>query len=332
MLGDVARHQFGQRSPLTERHMNRLFQNIMARTIGGRVIAHRLDKALQAQTGLFNEIKHFIDAIGPILLMQKQVIKPGIAAMNMIADKRIALEPVGPGQGIEQRLAEIEAARPAGLGIEAFHHFLHVIDALATQFPINHQPHATIGFERIRKRAQPRIGIRQMMQHPATVNVIERPVFGCQINERTGDKGHVLFKIAALDAGFGDLAGTFGQVDIDDIGLGLAVAGLLGQHDKRIARPTAGDQNFDLAAFGLCGRITPAKNEMHHFVPVARRSGDKSFILILGIAGRIGICLVLVACLFRRLHSIGTFFVVGHYRVFQQRSDWDGNILYQRIN
>ena len=146
VFGDVARHQLGQGGPFAERHMHRTIQHIMARTIGCRVIAHRFDKVLNAQAGLLGEVKDLIHPIGAVLLVQQQIIKPGIAAIDMIADKWIAFKPIGAGQAVKQGLAKVQTACATGLGIQALHHFLHVIHPGPAQLAIDHQAHAAIGF------------------------------------------------------------------------------------------------------------------------------------------------------------------------------------------
>ena len=139
-----------------------------------------------------------------------------------------------------------------------------------------------------------------MMQHPTAINIIKRAIFGRQIDKGSGDKGDVLFQIAALDPGLGNGAGAFREIDINDFRLGFAVTGLLGQHDQGIPGAATGDQNFDFATFGLCRWIAPAKDKMNNFIPIARRAADQALILVFRISCRIGIGFILITRFVRR--------------------------------
>ena len=51
---------------------------------------------------------------------------------------------------------------------------------------------------------------------------------------------------------------------------------------------------------------------MNDLVPITRRTGDKALVLILGLAGRIGLGFVLITGLFRSLAVPRPVFLVGH--------------------
>ena len=93
---------------------------------------------------------------------------------RVVADGRIAAEPIGRRQLASRRLAVSTRWHPLARRSPApAQHLLGVIDARAAERAIEHEADAAVGRQDAIERREPGRGIGQMMQHAAAVDVVE---------------------------------------------------------------------------------------------------------------------------------------------------------------
>ena len=141
------------------------------------------------------------------------------------------------------------------------------------------------------QRRQPGHGIFEVMQDPTTVDVVELAEVKCRdLLDRAVDKARI-GQAARFNPRLRDVGRGPGDIQMDDLRVDTRAGMLLRQHDGGIARPATGHKDAERARSGTRAR----ENVMIDLRDMAGRAGHQPFRLVRGIAGRIGVILVLLA-------------------------------------
>ena len=159
---------------------------------------------------------------------------------------------------------------------------LQHVNAGAAVRGIDHQADAAAGREDAGQGAQTFGGIREVMQHAAAIDVVERAEAGLRKIEQ-GARLPLQREVARVGTGAGDATRGFGSIEPGD-GAGAILGGeLLRQHYGAVARAASGEEGAQSVL-----RPTSSEQPVFDLAEMARAADDQPFGLVTGVARRIG--------------------------------------------
>jgi hypothetical protein len=198
------------------------------------VVGDRVEELLDAQVGARQERLDLGHGVAAVLHVEQEVHQPRIAGPAQVAPGA-RLEGMVGTPAVEQLARQCHLLGQRVRAAEPPHEVLHHVHALAAVGRVDHQAQPARRREHVGERAQPGVGIGQVVEHARRDHVVEALAEGAHVLDRQPSQCQVVAHAQAVRLAACLRERRVAEIDAGDLHVGV----LVGDGDGDVARPAA---------------------------------------------------------------------------------------------